>query len=337
MINCIYQLIYPHAFSVKYSDVDIENNVIIKPRYMSICHADQRYYLGQRDVDILKKKLPMALIHECCGEVVYDRTKNFKIGQKVVMIPNVPGKFRVGEYENYSKGAKFLSSGYDGFMQEFVSLPKDRLVPFMDIPMQIAAIWEFISVGMHAISRFDLCASKYRDTIAVWGDGSLAYVVSCILKNVMKDSKIIVVGKNKTKLSYFSFVDETYLSSELPDNLHIDHAFECVGSTGSFYAINDIIKHINPQGTVILLGVSENKIAINTRDMLEKGITMFGCSRSGKIDFENVAGFLKNKNIQKRLSAIIHESNPVSSIEDVHKVFAEDSGTMFKTVFEWKL
>ena len=143
MINSVYQLVYPRAFSVKYSDVD----VIVKPRYMAICHADQRYYLGQREASVLRKKLPMALIHECCGEVVYDKSGSFKVGQNVVMIPNVPGNVRTGEYENYAQGAKFLSSGFDGFMREFVAIPSDRLVAFENVPLQTAAICEFVSVG----------------------------------------------------------------------------------------------------------------------------------------------------------------------------------------------
>lgn len=72
MINYTYQLVSPQVFSVKYHDIDMTSHVLIRPKYMAICHADQRYYLGKRDHKILKKKLPMALIHECCGEVVYD-------------------------------------------------------------------------------------------------------------------------------------------------------------------------------------------------------------------------------------------------------------------------
>ena len=39
---------------------------------------------------MLEKKLPMALIHEGIGEVVFDKTSEFKAGDKVVMIPNTP-------------------------------------------------------------------------------------------------------------------------------------------------------------------------------------------------------------------------------------------------------
>lgn len=337
MINYVYQLVAPKVFSIKYSDINISNNVIVRPQYMSICHADQRYYLGIRESSILKNKLPMALIHECCGTVVYDKTGNFNVGQSVILIPNVPGSNKKGIFENYSEGSKFLSSGYDGFMSELVSIASDRLVPFNGINKKVAAICEFVSVGMHSVKRFCACKNDYDDIITVWGDGSLSYVLCCILKTKFKNSKIIVVGKNKRKLSQFSFVDKTYICDDLPKDFKTDHAFECVGGDGSYCAINDIIKHIRPQGIIVLMGVSENEVPINTRDVLEKGLTIVGCSRSGKEDFVEAVSFMENKEMEKRLSAIILEDLPVCNINDIHRAFFTDYNTPFKTVFEWKV
>lgn len=65
MINQIYQLVSPKVFSAKYENLSFGEKMIVRPDYMAICHADQRYYLGQRDVQTLHKKLPMALIHSC--------------------------------------------------------------------------------------------------------------------------------------------------------------------------------------------------------------------------------------------------------------------------------
>ena len=76
MINTVYQLVAPRRFEIKYSDIDLNNNkVIVRPTYLSICNADQRYYQGLRDAEILRKKLPMALIHEAIGEVVGVETR----------------------------------------------------------------------------------------------------------------------------------------------------------------------------------------------------------------------------------------------------------------------
>ena len=49
MINTVYQLVAPRRFEIKYSDIDLNNNkVIVRPTYLSICNADQRYYQGLR-------------------------------------------------------------------------------------------------------------------------------------------------------------------------------------------------------------------------------------------------------------------------------------------------
>ena len=49
MVNYVYQLVSPHVFSLEYEDVDFTKEVVIRPRNMAICHADQRYYQGKSD------------------------------------------------------------------------------------------------------------------------------------------------------------------------------------------------------------------------------------------------------------------------------------------------
>lgn len=338
MLNYVYQLITPKTISVKYENVEVENQVIVKPEYLAVCHADQRYYQGKRDAKVLRKKLPMALLHEGWGRVLYDDTGTFSIGDKVVMIPNVPGEIKNGDiYENYAKGSSFLSSGKDGFMRETVNLNPDRIVRFEGIDERIAAITEFVSVGIHAVHRFEHISHSCKKRIGIWGCGSLAFVVGCILKNKYPESKICVIGRNINKLNQFSFADETYLIDDLDEDFEVDHAFECAGGEGSYFAINDIIQYINPQGTVMLMGVSENKIPINTRDILEKGLSFIGCSRSGRNDFINAVEFMKADSVQRRLKSIIYETEPVKSIMDIHRVFSVDLNTDFKTVFKWEV
>ncbi len=337
MINQIYQLVQPKVISVEYADLSLSDRVIVKPEYMAVCHADQRYYYGQRDIQTLNQKLPMALIHECCGKVLYDPTNTFSVGQRVVLIPNVPEKEDSIIYENYAKGSYFLSSGHDGFMREFVDMDVSRLVSCEEVDPTVAAITEFVSVGVHAVSRFNKASHARRNKIGIWGDGSLAYVVASILKEKLPEAKIVVIGRDPRKLSTFSFVDETYLSGSIPETLEIDHAFECCGGEGSYYAIEDVIKYINPQGTLMLMGVSENRVAINTRMVLEKGLTLVGCSRSGKEDFLEAVSLMKAKHFQRQLKMIIYEDKAVRTVEDIHRVFTTDVATPFKTVFRWEI
>lgn len=340
MLNQVFQLIRPRNISIKYEDISLntKDKVYIKPAYIALCHADQRYFLGKREPHILAKKLPMALAHEACGVVVADPSNTFKIGQKVVMIPNQPPHASTTDfYENYLPGTTFRSSGYDGFMQEIVALSPDRVVPYQDIDDTVATITEFISVAMHAIDRFEKLAHPVRHSIAIIGDGSLAFVLASSLNYLYPSIELTIIGRNQEKLQLFNFATNTYLSTEIPQSLSFDHAFECCGGAGCEYAIDDIIKYIKPQGCVVLMGVSDNKVAVNTRDTLEKGLTIVGSSRSGRADFERAIKMLENKRIQNRFKNIIHEDKVVRNIQDIYRVFETDLSTSFKTVFKWDM
>ncbi len=102
MINQVYQLVAPRQFEVTYNNVDIYSDyVIVRPLYMSICAADQRYYTGSRDENVYCQKLPMSLIHEGVGEVVFDSKGVFNKGTKVIMVPNTPTEKDDVIAENY--------------------------------------------------------------------------------------------------------------------------------------------------------------------------------------------------------------------------------------------
>ena len=221
-------------------------------------------------------------------------------------------------------------------MREYISMPAERVVSLEGVKEPVAAVSEFISVAVHAVTRFEKKSHENRGTIGIWGDGSLAYCVSAVLKRTFPKTQIIVVGKSERKLAYFSFVDKTYLVDRIPEEMEIDHAFECCGGEGSSYAIDDIIRYCNPQGTVMLMGVSENKVSINTRDILEKGLSLIGCSRSGRAEFLKAAEYMKESQFQKRIEKIIRVEETVSDIEGTHRVFQADLQNAFKTVFQWK-
>ena len=80
------------------------------------------------------------------------------------------------------------------------------------------------------------------------------------------------------------------------------------------------------------------KVNLNTRDALEKGLLLVGSSRSGRIDFENAIQMMEVKEIlQIRLKNILYLEEPVREIKDIHRVFATDLNTAFKTVFKWEV
>lgn len=327
MMNTIYRLVEPRKFDTAFIDIDMQGDkVIVKPTHLSICNADQRYFQGKRDPDVLAKKLPMALIHEGIGTIVYDPENRWEEGTSVVMIPNTPVEKDEIIAENYLRSSKFRASGFDGFMQDYVALDKDRVVELPEsIDKKVASFTEFTSVCYHTINRFKSIAHHRRNEIGIWGDGNLAYTTALFLKYREPQAKLYIFGKHNDKLEKFKFVDEIYHINEIPDSVELDHAFECVGSMGSPRAINQIIDLIRPEGTIAIMGVTEELAPINTRMILEKGLRIVGSSRSGAKDFaDTVKFYIENPGIVQYLERIVGEVIDVREIDDFTKAFEAD-------------
>ena len=315
MLNTVYQLVAPRKFEVTYENIGLQDDdIIVRPTHLSICNADQRYYQGLREEHILRQKLPMALIHEGIGVVLRDPSGEFEPGEEVVMIPNTPVEEDEFIAENYLRSSKFRASGFNGFMQEYVKIRKDRLVRLpQGINKEVAAFTEIVSVSVHAISRFDRFAHGRRNVVGIWGDGNLGYITAVFFKTMFPDTKLYIFGVSKDKLSDFTFADATYQVSDIPENMELDHAFECVGG-------------------------SEYPVPINTRMILEKGLRVFGSSRSGRVDFEKtVELYREHPEIINYLSNIVGAVIPVRSIADMKKAFEMDIQKSFgKTIMLWE-
>ena len=338
MINEIIKLVSPKNLETFFKEEQYhEDLVVVRPTYLSICAADQRYYQGKRKREILEKKLPLALIHEGVGRVIYDARKEFSVGEKVVMVPNIP--FQEDEIikENYLRTSKFRSSSADGFMQSAVYIKRDRLIPIYNIEESVASLLELCTVSINAIENFMKKSHKRRNVLGVWGSGNMGYVTSLILKSYFPDSKVIILGTRKEKLAYFSFVDEARLITEIDSSFKVDHAFECVGGQKSEDAISQIIDVIEPEGCINLLGVSEEPVDINTRMVLEKGLSLLGNSRSGYEDFEKAVVLMQDKQLQEYLQNIISETIEINELNDINEAFEKDLNNDFKTVMKWNM
>lgn len=339
MLNTVYQLKRPRQFEAVFKRVDLdESNVLVRPTYLSICNADQRYYQGTRNKEVLNQKLPMALIHEGIGKVVYDPTGTFQVNETVIMIPNIPEEQDEVIAENYLTSSRFCASGEDGFMREFVAARPDRLLSLPEnINPYVAAFTELVSVAFHAIGRFDRSAHSRRKWIGVWGDGNLAYITSLLLKKMFSGCKVAVFGKHWQKMADFTFVDATYEITSIPVGVSVNHAFECVGGSGSSGAINQIIDYIHPEGMISIMGVTEELAPINTRMILEKGLTVKGSSRSGRRDYEGLLRLYKeHSDIIDYLEKIVGAQIRVRSIKDIIEAFETDIHKISgKTIMIW--
>lgn len=333
MIIKSFPLIRPSVFTTDFRSIDVDpHKLLVRPSSFSICAADLRYYFGLRPSEVLRTKLPMVLIHEAIGRVIKTCDKNIPVGTRVILLPCGTG---ATPDSNYQTNAFFRSSNADGFCQEMMNLSPEEVLPIsvQDDPDPFV-FCELLSVCFQALRQIEreISASK---AIAIWGDGSLGYLMAFVISTLYPDIILTIIGKHEDKLEKFTFADkiETIFSRSKDK---YDLMIECVGGTGSQNAIEDMIQSARAKATILLTGVSENPPAINTRMILEKGITLRGTTRSIRADFEKANEFLRTKKNRELVNILRTEVIEVKNEVDLKTAFEKSRVSKFKTVISFR-
>ncbi|MBP9988021.1 MAG: alcohol dehydrogenase catalytic domain-containing protein [Ruminococcus sp.] len=328
-----YKITEPKRFEIFVEDIQYKD-VLVRPEYLAVCKADIRYYLGNRSLNVLKRKFPMSLIHEATGIVVRDNNGKFEPGQRVVLLPcrkadcdgtkcrecvrNNPHLL-----DNYCPESKFCSSNYDGFSKELMDINEEYLIPIPDEVGCEAVFSELLSVGCCALRRAGISKENAPENIAIWGDGIMGYVIALVAK-YMLDCEVNVIGLDKEKLAKFDFAN-TYFSNDIESLPRMTVAIEAVGGNASGIAANQAIDKLYSGGKLILCGVANDNTPLNTRMVLEHGISIRGTTRSTRCDFENAVELLKNENFRERVLRLLISTIEVNNIKDYYAVFEKES------------
>ncbi len=346
MFTNIYKVTSPGVIE-KFIDTveEMDNKVLVKVDVMAICKADIRYFLGNRDINVLNHKYPLAPIHEAVGEVIKDPTGTYKKGDKVILVPNsVSEKYftdpsarrclRKDLGNNYYADANFRSSTSDGFLRNYYTCEPSLLVKYNDkIDPFLAVFSELLSVASAALRRIDF---KEVKKLALFGDGIMAYIVYTLLKYDHPEVDLTVFGIDDHKLSAFKKA-KTAKANEY-NGEKFDTLIECVGGKFSADAINEMIDLSIPGADLILMGVNEEKSPINTRLVLEKGLSLKGVTRSTREDFEHAAKAIENQEVQNKLAIMVLSKNHIDNVSDVYKCFKadiENKTEIGKNIMHW--
>lgn len=327
-----YKITEPKCFEIFVEDIE-EDKVLVRPEYLAVCKADIRYYLGNRERTVLKRKFPMSLVHEGIGIVARDRAGKFSAGQRVVMIPcekaecdgtKCSGCVRNYDYlkDNYCPKSKFRSSNADGFSKEMINIDGAYLLPIPDSVGVEAVFSELISVGCCAMRRAGLWDKKTEE-ISVWGDGIMGYIIALVARYGL-GAKVNVIGINKEKLRMFDFA-ETYLASDVDRLPKTEACIEAVGGNNSALAINQAIDASFSGGTIVLCGVSGENAPINTRMVLEKGLSLLGSTRSDIVDFEKAIELLEVDSFREKILRLVEGVDVVDDIRKYYEAFENAS------------
>ena len=86
------------------------------------------------------------------------------------------------------------------------------------------------------------------------------------------------------------------------------------------------------------MGVNEEKSPINTRLVLEKGLSLKGVTRSTREDFEHATKAIENQEVQNKLAIMVLSKNRIDNVSDVYKCFKadiENKTEIGKNIMHW--
>jgi ribitol-5-phosphate 2-dehydrogenase len=69
--------------------------------------------------------------------------------------------------------------------------------------------------------------------------------------------------------------------------------------------------------------------------ILEKGLTLVGCSRSSAEDFKRAIHIIHDESVRDNLRKIVSEETRVRNSGELEKAFKKDMSSPFKSVLEW--
>jgi len=312
-----------------------DNEVLIKVRYAGICGSDITVMKGKH----ISAKPPVILGHEFSGVVKKSNSKNFKIGDKVVVEPLI----YCGKCEACNSGAthvcrylKLYGIHKDGGFAEFVKIPDSSIYILPDdVTLIEGALVEPLAVAIHSLR---MSGMKLGDNVLITGAGPIGILCGILARNFGANNVIITDISNfrleiARKFSMTSFNSKqannfkTFINN-FTDNCGADICFEC---SGIQEAINQALEVLAIKGTLVQVGIGKNNVEIDMKNIAYKEQRIVGVRVYAKGDFKRAINFIAGK--KENLPEIVTDIIKFKDILEAFKL-SEKTGESLKILIE---
>ena len=315
--------------------VDVEKptaksgEVLLKLGYVGFCGSDLNTYRGGNAM-VTFPRIPGHEIGATIVELGSDVPSQLKVGQTVTVNPYTNcghcascRRGRVNACENNDT----LGVQRNGAMQEFISLPWQKIIPCGSVSVRDAALIEPMSVGFHAVDRGRVTDT---DTVMVIGCGMVG--LGAVVRAVMRGATVIAADLDDEKIAIARQLGATYTYNTATEwNLPTpDVVIEAVGAAPTYQLA---VNRVAFTGRIVCIGYAKADISLTTSLFVKKELDIMGSRNANPSDFEAVIKYLTNSGapVEKFISRIIE---PQQSAEAL-KTWAEAPGKVFRILVKW--
>jgi threonine 3-dehydrogenase len=260
------------------------NDVLIRVKRTAICGTDVHIYnwdaWAQKTIPV-----PMAVGHEYCGEIVEvgGEVAGFAPGDRV----SGEGHVTCGHCRNCRAGRRHLCRNTvgvgvnrPGCFAEYVVIPAFNAFKLPDvIDDDIAAILDPLGNAVHTALAFDVVG----EDVLITGAGPIGIMAVAIVRFIGARN-IVVTDVNDYRLDLARKMGATLALNVTRDSLddamkdlRMQEGFDVgLEMSGNVSAIRDMLRTLHHGGSMAMLGIPANEIAIDWNEVILKGLTIKG-------------------------------------------------------------
>lgn len=312
--------------------------VLLKLNYVGFCGSDLSTYLGKNPM----VDYPRVPGHEISGVITglgKDVPEHFKTGDRVTVVPYTSCGSCASCLRGRSHACKYnqtLGVQRDGAMQEYITLPWQKILKADKLNARELAMVEPLTVGFHALDRGDVEAS---DVVMVLGCGMIG--AGAIAGAVMRGATVIAVDIDDHKLSLASELGAHHTINSVSAELHTaleritggngpDVVIEAAGNPLTYRAAVDEVAFT---GRVVCIGYAGAEVSFATKLFVQKELDIRGSRNATPDDFRRVIAYLEMGSfpLDKMITKIVGPEGTAEAMQ----TWSADPGKVMKILLRF--
>ncbi len=315
------------------------NDVLIRMRKTAICGTDMHIYKWD-DWARRTIKVPMAVGHEYCGEIVAmgSEVRGFAIGDRV----SGEGHLTCGYCRNCRAGRRHLCRNTvgvgvnrPGCFAELMSLPAVNLFKLPDVvDDEIASILDPFGNATHTALSFGVVG----EDVLITGAGPIG-IMAVAIARYAGARHIVVTDVNDYRLALAQRLGASRIVNVTRDSL--DGAMQSLGMAEGFdvgmemsgnpVAFRDMLRTMHHGGSVAMLGIMPEGTGIDWDQVIFKGLVLKGVY--GREMFETWYKMASMLQSGLDIRPVVTHRLPIADYRDGFEIMG--SGQSGKVILDW--
>lgn len=293
--------------------------VLVRIGSVGVCGSDAHYYSHGRIGDFVVDQ-PLVLGHEAGGQIVAvgPGVPNSRVGERVSIEPGVPCRHcepcRRGSYNLCPDVQFFATPPVDGAFAEYVAIPSDFAYAVPDhLSDDAAGLIEPLSVAVWANGKAGVSLGS---SVLVTGAGPIGLLVTAVA-SALGAAEILVSDVAGARRELAARYGATRLiDPQQPtalEGVEVDAFIDCSGVPA---AVIPGVRAVRPGGSVVLVGMGSDELALPVSVIQTREITLTGTFRyantwpaainlasSGRVDLDGlVTGHVDLEHVEEALA-----------------------------------